>query len=162
MLLLHCMQRMKLHYICLIIRKRLIYENMGNVAMKMATFLFNLKNALDFRYQITIKSLACRSDRGLAQMARVLGLGPRGREFESRIPEIYMCFLCGCLEIKRFLKLRISYLWQDFSPWFLGIWDQEGRGNQIFFGSERVNSKIACILWGDSYKFEYVFLTINF
>lgn len=26
--------------------------------------------------------------RGLAQMARALGLGPRGREFESRIPEI--------------------------------------------------------------------------
>ena len=26
--------------------------------------------------------------RGLAQMARVLGLGPRGREFESRIPEV--------------------------------------------------------------------------
>ena len=25
--------------------------------------------------------------RGLAQMARVLGLGPRGREFESHIPE---------------------------------------------------------------------------
>ena len=26
--------------------------------------------------------------RGLAQMARALGLGPRGREFESRIPEM--------------------------------------------------------------------------
>ena len=26
--------------------------------------------------------------RGLAQMARVPGLGPGGREFESRIPEI--------------------------------------------------------------------------
>gem|GEM_PF-2411087 len=27
-------------------------------------------------------------DRELAQMARALGLGPRGREFESRIPEV--------------------------------------------------------------------------
>ena len=26
--------------------------------------------------------------RELAQMARALGLGPRGREFESRIPEV--------------------------------------------------------------------------
>ena len=26
--------------------------------------------------------------RGLAQMARVPGLGPGGREFESRIPEV--------------------------------------------------------------------------
>ena len=47
--------------------------------------------SLDFRYQIIIRILACENKnliyRGFAQMARALGLGPRGREFESRIPE---------------------------------------------------------------------------
>ena len=37
----------------------------------------------------TIGRYQFKSSRGLAQMARALGLGPRGREFESRIPEMY-------------------------------------------------------------------------
>ena len=33
--------------------------------------------------------------RGVAQMARVSGLGPEGREFESRHPDMRACGLVG-------------------------------------------------------------------
>ena len=38
-------------------------------------------------------------------MARVLGLGPRGREFESRIPE-FVCVSLGLLGDKTILSCR--------------------------------------------------------
>ena len=37
-------------------------------------------------------------------MARVLGLGPRGREFESRIPEVGFCgFVAQSVRASRFI-----------------------------------------------------------
>ena len=65
-----------------------------------------------------------KSSRGLAQMARALGLGPRGREFESRIPEINKLHIYPTTLIdkdahqKRWIKLeRADWYWlgREFS-----------------------------------------------
>ena len=57
----------------------------------MVAFSLHYENGLDFKSRIIIRLCARESGnlvyRGLAQMARALGLGPRGREFESRVPD---------------------------------------------------------------------------
>lgn len=113
---------------------------------------------LDFKFWIIIRLLAS----GISSDGQSAWFGTKRSRVRVPHPRNLYVFPQGCLEIKRFLVVEDQL---SLARFLLAIsWHcvQEGQRNQIFFGFQIVIYKISCIQQGDSYKFKYVFLTINF